>query len=398
MIRANIQSNYFSFFFIFISSVSFIEKCNIDQPEVRGIGFNDLETIEGNIECPYGSPDCAPCIYDVLGQLSNLSTNENDSAPFNFKNRDLNINFSLRKHAQGVARIPGNGSESWMAITRHHGSKKTQNGVVLVHYPNIPSSGSSLQLTEKKGSNAGSIVKFLSTDDNKHPGGCQIIGNTLLVAHEAGDEDLPAQTWISFYDVSDPITSYESRRFYFDGTDDLGNSYPLTDRGQANNIGMVQLKDGRYLMLAMESRRRLKYDVALFFISSNDQLKNTKWEYRQVWHQLDLVSNPMDWRVYENINLVTDCTDGQIYLLGFHGNGQNNAIDIYNLFLDSNQLIRFKKVMEKEVITRNGGATFRAGASVHITPDNQPVIYGVEKSERGDWMMVEEFAEQISKD
>ncbi len=354
-------------------------------------GFSDLETLSGDTTCPYGSASCLPCVADVLAQINDLKTEEDDSGEFNFRNKANGINFSLLKHAQGIARIPGCGSENVFVITRHHTTRTAGNGIISIVFPEVQSGGDGFMGSGIDKSNSGEIVQLFSTNDNRHPGGCQIIGQTLLVTHESGVRDMKDKSWISFYDVSNPADMRETSRLYMDGTDILGQTYPLTPAGQADAVGIAKLEDGRYLLLAMESRRRMKNDVAWFFVSTTNDLNNTEWEFRQFWQQTELIPGRKDWRVYENINLVTNCSDGQIYLLGFHGVGRNNYLDVFSLNLDLKDRIIVKRVLIKAIRTRLGGASFRAGGTVHVTPANDLVLYGIEKAELGFWMMIEEF-------
>jgi hypothetical protein len=165
----------------------------------------------------------------------------------------------------------------------------------------------------------------------------------------------------------------------------------MTDKGQADCVGITQLENEHYLMFALESRRRRSIDVGWFFISTSKDLETTNWKYHQFWSQDLLLPNEKDLRTYENIELVTECETGEIYLLGFFGNGRSNAIDVFVLEKGLNDKITLRKIFERKIRTQAGGATFRAGASIHITPDHNIMLYSVAKSPKNNWLSIEEF-------
>jgi len=373
-----------------LAIIILIKGCLITNiPDTRSDTIKEMKLV-GDTDCAYGSKNCTPCVRGLLEQVSRFPKDQGDGKVYNFPNKDMGINYSIRKHAQGIARIPGTVQENWVAITRHHANQKSGAGVISIQFSHINSDGRAWQFSDTANSAVGQSRQLFSTEDNHHPGGCQIIGQNLAVAHYSGKTELPSTAWISFYDVSDPMNISETNRFYFDGTDDLDQVYHLGDEAQATGVALIRLKDNRYLMFAIESRRMLKYDIGWFYISNNTDLENPQWKFIQFWHQEDLLPNSRAFLVYENIQLITDCGTGKIFMLGFIGWGTRNVVDVFTLDIDDQKIV-LKKVLQKEMKTRKGGASFRGGASVHITPDHEMVLYAVEKEEIGKWMMIEEF-------
>jgi hypothetical protein len=377
---------------ILFSQFTLLEKCKINPLEDNGPGLNEPDLLRGYTHSEYGNSDNNPCVNNLLSQLESLSTDNDESSVYKFNSSDLGLTMNIFKHPQGIARIPGIENENWMLITKNHLTNENEAGVISILFDDINSNGDAWQNQPKSG--PGKMEQFYTTNDNKHPGGCQLIGHQLAVAHETATDDTADPTWISFYDVSNPEHISESNRFCFNGIDAVGNPYFLTNKGQAICVGLTKLENGKYLMLALESRRRLPSDVGWFFISTTDNLKNTDWEFIQFWHQDDLLPAKNEFRTYENINLVTDCADGNIYMLGFYGKGKSNAIDVFHITTNIDNTITLEKVFEKKVKTRSGGASFRAGASIHITPDNKLVLYCVEKADSGKWLTIEEFTQK----
>ncbi|MEM8909451.1 MAG: hypothetical protein AAGD05_16510, partial [Bacteroidota bacterium] len=230
-----------------------------------------------------------------------------------------------------------------------------------------------------------------STEDNEHPGGCQMIGQTLVVAHENGASHLPAKSWIAFYDAAQPEAIQEVNRMYMDGIDARGRRFPLIAKGQATCVAISRLANQHYLLFALDGRRSLKRKKAWFFLSTTTELATTEWVFHQLWQQQEALPNEAVWREYESMAMLTDCEKGQLFLCCFTGQGTRNAIDVFELRLNERGYFHLIKVMEKEVRTRSGGASFRAGASFHVDPNHQLILYAVEKDETGQWMMVEEF-------
>ncbi len=376
---------------LFSATTLLVEQCDIPPLEDYGPGWDIATPMKGAVNCDYGSIDCNPCVGDLINKIGSIDTQEGSSSVHRFKGEGLGISMNLFKHPQGIARLAGIGDENWLVMPRNHASDPSKAGVVSVLFESILSDGSSWIEAPLERATTGKMSHFYSTEDNKHPGGCQIIGHTLAVAHEAVQDTLLSPTWISFYDVSDPIHIREVNRFNFRGMDSYGTPFFMSDNGQAMCVGLTRLADGRYLMLALESRRRLSSDIGWFFVSTGKDLSTTSWQFLQMWHQDMLLPGKHAFRTYENINLVTDCRNGQIYMLGFFGNGKNNAIDVFKIGHLDQGLIYLEKVFEKEVKTRTGGASFRAGGSLHVTPEGRPVIYAVEKVDRGKWLTIEEF-------
>jgi len=353
----------------------------------QSLNLQSQQTIEliGDIDCEYGSPDCNPCAYNLLDQIENLSSESNS---YRFPNGALDIQMNFFNHPQSIARIPGVRDDNWIIISRNHPGDERKAGVVGIEF--------SENNEDPRNAWSGSMKNLYSTGDNKHPGGSQLIGHNFAVAHEAVIGGMEAPTWISFYDVSDPEQIGEINRFCFNGADADGTSYFMTKKGQAMCVGLNRLESGHYLMFALESRRRMPTDVGWFFLSSSTDISTTDWQFIQSWSQEDLLPGKNDFRTYENINIITDCSSGHLYMLGFYGKGRSNTIDVFRIINDPNGKIKLEKVLEKKIKTSRNGASFRAGAAVHVTPENELVLYTIQKSGNRNWVTIEEFNQKPS--
>lgn len=321
------------------------------------------------------------CASDFLNQLHQLPTGEKQSQQLKFNQPPTR--FTLRRHAQGIARLPGQPSR--FAITRHSAGNKKEAGVFLIEFP------SSVDAPDHD--DQGIVTQFFSSGDNRHPGGCQLIGNTLAVAHYGADAALPGKGWISFYDIS-ANSIKEVNRFYLNGKDGQGNVYPTGKTFGPTSVAVTQLANGWYLLFAFEARHKLKYNVSWFFVSRNEKLADAQWEFMQYWHEYDL-NTSQSMPIYENVNLIGDCTTGAIYLLGFKGKRQQNFIDVYEVAIDEKGIVSLSKKMRKTVTTSKRGATFRAGGSVFISTHGAIAIYAVEKNSKGRNLVIEEFSKPV---
>ncbi|MEM9824534.1 MAG: hypothetical protein AAF985_25835 [Bacteroidota bacterium] len=356
---------------------------------IKSPGFQAQEWSFEASTCDYLKGVCNPCASGVLQQIAQLATKQGESYTHPFVNKELGIGFSPFKHTQGIGRIPGLDNENWLLIPRHHHRKVAEAGIISVEYPSIESQGKAWRQNSQ-----GHMRHFYSTHDNHHPGGCQMIGQTLVVAHENGQKDLPAQSWISFYDAKNPKAIKEVNRLYLDGTDAAGQSFPIIAKGQATCVAISRLPNQHYLLFALDSRESLKKKKGWFFLSTSTDLQQTDWVYRQFWQQQETLPHEDSWQTYHNIGLIEDCQDGQLYLCAYAGKGTKNVIDVFQLLFQESGTIALKKVMEKKVFTRSKGASFRAGSTLHISPDHELILYAVEKDEKGRWMMVEEFVKK----
>ena len=364
---------------------SFLSSLSLEaQTSFRKTGSFDF-VLKGDTTCSYQNVECTPCITNLSKQLEDLSPT---TEVYRFPSQKDGLKLNLFGHPQGIARIPNCQSENWFVIPKNHPRSESEAGVLSIRFPTDKShAGIPSQFTGE----LGDIVHFYSTEDNIHPGGCQIVGQYLAVAHEGTSNDLDYPGWISLYDVSDPEGIEECNRLIFNGEDVNGNRYAMTANGQADCVGISKLENGHYLMFALESRRRSSVDVGWFFISTSTDIKTTEWEYLQFWTQEDLIPSKKELRTYENIALVTECTTGNICLLGYYGNGRSNGIDVFGLELNSEGVITIEKLFDKKIKTRAKGATFRAGASIYVNSDREIVLYSIEKTPSDNMLLIEEF-------
>jgi hypothetical protein len=318
------------------------------------------------------------CANDFLYKLSQLPTH---STSRQLRFDQPSKRFTLRRHAQGIARLPAEPAR--FAITRHSAANEEEAGVLLIEFP-APGD-------VRYNRDRGAVTQFFSTADNKHPGGCQLIDNTLAVAHYGANTAMPGKGWISFYDIG-ANSIKEVNRFYLNGIDDRGGVYPIGKTFGPTSVAITQLANGWYLMFAFEARHKIKYNAGWFFVSKNKGLADAQWEFMQYWHETDLHATEA-MPIYENVNLLSDCTTGTLYLLGFKGKRHQNLIDVYELTSDGEGRMSLIKKMQKRVTTSKRGASFRAGGSIFISSHGDIIIYAVEKNSNNESLVIEEFSE-----
>lgn len=344
----------------------------------------------------FGSKAQSRCLMNVTQAFNNLPSSPIRNRyrsrggatlpPFNKTLRtfeacavDWNGNSTIDRHIQGVARLPGVLDNRWLAVTRAHNLEYA--GVHLVHMGDLHGADGTRMLRPgvsyadpppaARGTEA-----FYSQYLTTHPGGVQSFGQYLAIAVEATNEQRPR---IDVYDFSGGMTTSANLGNYYLGN--LGESPAVT--GTITGIAVTRLSQainaGRYLFFVLGK------DTAKngwFYVSDTSTLtRSTKLQF------LDYVDNndvtPVGgFREYQNVNLLTECGSGDVYLLGTGnpsykgplGSGDNYA-DLFRLSI-SGSSVRLERTARRSF--QEGGAdacTFRAGATSYVDKDGRLLLY-----------------------
>jgi hypothetical protein len=125
-----------------------------------------------------------------------------------------------------------------------------------------------------------------------------------------------------------------------------------------------------------------------FFTSKGTNVATTTWRFRQHWTSKATLNSaghlaPGKWRTFQSANFVTEAPTGELYLVGMKetsGARKRNGLFIYRVTMHRGRLT-FLFEGKKAVRTRIGGATFRAGGSIHVGPRGEVVAYAIEKAQ-----------------
>jgi hypothetical protein len=292
---------------------------------------------------------------------------------------DWNGNSTIDRHIQGVARLPGVGDNRWLAVTRAHNLEYA--GVHLVHMGDLDGADGTRLLIPGKSykdppPDSRRTEAFYSQYLTTHPGGVQSFGKYLAIAVEATNEERPR---IDLYDFSGGMTTSANVGNYYLGN--LGESPTVTKSitGVAVTRLSQAINGGRYLFFVLGK------DTAKngwFYVSDTGTLtRNSKLQFLDYVDNTDTTPSGAI-REYQNVNLITECGSGDIYLLGTGnpgyagsaGSGDNFA-DLFRLSMSGNS-VRLERTARRSF--QEGGAdscTFRAGATSYVDKDGRLLLY-----------------------
>lgn len=335
-------------------------------------------TMGADTQLEYGRRDASPALDDVEQAIRNI--NGRESYAFHVRPE---VPVRLRAHIQGIVRIPCVGNSNWFVMSKHHHERAQDAGLLFVEWPKVKSQGGAFaQSAGSGGPGVGKLRHFWGRGRSEHPGGLQLCGQILVVAQDP----LRAAPFISFVDVANPRKPVFIGHLTLDGAHGEGKPKGVTC------AALTRLADQHYLLFVYRySSSRPDGYRGWFFRSREPFLnQNTGWTLQ---HQFGAQNNQAHaaWsHACDNMTLLNQA-DGALYLVAVRGQFTDNHLDVYRLEGDTPQLTF---CFRQPVRTRPFGATFRAGASLHITPDRQLVIYASEKAGGGRIrnLMVEEFS------
>jgi hypothetical protein len=144
-------------------------------------------------------------------------------------------------------------------------------------------------------------------------------------------------------------------------------------RSSAAWVGAVRLEDGRYLLTIKGSDSE---GNGWFFISDRPELnQSTKWVFLNDWKETDF-SKDLYWEHWDNFNLVTECTTGEVYGIGL--GTKNNLLRLYRLN-NREKKFGFEWIASAQLKTGGPMISLRYGGGVHVTPEGELTIYVVNR-------------------
>jgi hypothetical protein len=208
------------------------------------------------------------------------------------------------------------------------------------------------QLSDETGKGEITSLHKIADSPYRHAGGCQVSGNKLVVGIEDNQEKDKSQIVMISFDES---TKQNGRRV-------IARRQGSVKRSTAGAVGFTKTFTGQCLIAAGDWDSR-NID---FYISrkGNDTLLDSITTFH--------VPDYAKWPSYQALNLLIDSA-GNIYLIGFALDGFNNLADLFR--------VEFKDEKTNLVLcnTRNfkcrGGAGFRYGSGIYVTPDGRLTIY-----------------------
>lgn len=199
-----------------------------------------------------------------------------------------------------------------------------------------------------------------------HAGGLQVSGDFVVVPFE-GDSG---------------IAGFRLARLLPDSIPDWSETYSRV-RGNMNSAGaasLSRLSNGRYVVLVFGWDSK---EVEIFLSPSSSL---PYFESSDRWVSIGRIDTPVDFRPYQNVQLVTDCS-GRTYIVGTHRNGwpsYEDWVDIWSIDFSRVSAPAFRKVGNRNLKCRSSYTSgqrycdFMAGAGVFVDHAGRVLIYGIE--------------------
>lgn len=272
--------------------------------------------------CPFvmGLPaaNCNACVDNVLARWAELEPDVKDlwEVPLS-DHQPLPPGGAWRtfpevigdSHFQGAARlplplltsIPGFNDDNWMVLSHN---REELPGLLFAH---MGVAGASYAWSETSAHDF-EFMHVIEEDGLNHPGGMQVVGDTLAVSFEkSGGQDVPSR--VRFYGYEDPTAGADERSELVLNVGLPGISDVLDSR--TSGVAMTKLDDGRYFVFVGGDNHS---QTGWFFVSSNTEINSeTEWEMIDSWQEWSS-AHASAYYYYDNLAFITECT-GDIYLI-----------------------------------------------------------------------------------
>ena len=370
-------------------------------------GPPSADELVGDTTCPFGARDCNRCVRGVREAVAGLQPAPTAAVRYSSMAAQRLPPYGARlaafaandSHLEGIARLPLLDDSSWVVLSRARPGRIGGGGFFLAHLGDVP---------DHHGAPFGSArkpVRYISPnpeqrrttyyhpiDGSDHPGGLQLVGQTLALAVSCAAADgCRGQTFVQLDDLSHPAAR-----------DTLLQRVPLFRQGEphrathATSVAMAKLRDGTYLMFVQGKDDKRE---GWFYRSDRPELgPDTEWRF------VDYFRGGPSWDGrYQSTSLLTDCDSGKLYLLGTGNRSYGPTVrprltpalvgELLSMFVRGaldrgrellhlfelgrgGRHIAMKRVHAASWEPRGHGfCTFRAAASAYVTPDGGLALY-----------------------
>ena len=381
--------------------------------------FPDLQGMANPEDCPWGSPDCNRCVANVEDSFNNIR-DHGEILGFQMGGHpppDWGPLSKYHKHWQGVQRLSvapnAEDAGKYMVITRDDiiVDGTGYSGFQIVYMGSRSGGGDRYRSnrlqpqwpyarTTPPGSDV--VIKTqLIDDEHEHPGGIQVLGQFLIVG--VGEE-------VHLYDLGNPSEPIHLGPEEEGTVDGIGPIFTRPEKS-GSSTSLAKLQNGRYLLVISSSDARpldfyisdepnaLLGDAAKIKFSNFDRVTSS---------EIEEIFGDKAGGGYQNINLVTECGSGQLYLLGTHNNGgcignicqpwKEDWADLYKVQEIANEItlerIIYQNAKGEDIPGRhfyctagfdpdNGLCNFDAAAGLYVDPDGQMILYATEHDNQG---------------
>lgn len=324
-------------------------------------------TVAGKVTHTWGQTDVTRCVEDPIGAIANLPTTGSN---FGFLTGadSAGLSYSIgAPHWQGVSRLAiGDGRH---LVLSRSGDVQLSFVVMGDRADDGSPFGAGVSLEDFSFEHMGNGP----AEGWDHAGGIQALGSLLAVPNE--NHSVPWQTQIDFFNMS------ESGEPTFVGV--LGTNVLQSE--EAGAVALARLQNDRILMAV----GRTESFMLDFYISGPNSI--AQWSHVDTFWRSNahtaLPDGDTDFGDYQGINFVTRCSDGAIFLVGTHRDGDtfgNDWVDLWQVEFDGNNSNDswLTKVAARHVDC-DGNCNMDAGGGVYVTPDGQLLVYGTEHAANG---------------
>ena len=309
------------------------------------------------------------------------------------------------------ADVDGDDGHGYIYIVRmdsrdRNGERLRSNRIARVTGSGDPASDNNFITDDTPPEQEDEVIKVIYLDGTggwphfRHPGGMQIIGNTLVVPIDSPPlarrcpanrtcpslPSLPPR--ILFIDISDPESPQHLHEFELPGDSDQ----------QAAAVAITVLPNGDYLMAVL---RPQSYRLEIFQSNGTDL---TSWQFRDDWYPNELLGGaawPADKvNSHQILNFVREGDlNGSLYLIG----GRKDALvfdvdDYFDLYrvdlIDWNSdsappRFQLTRIRRKGIVPRplTGGLVrtldLKAASGAYVSPSGELILYACEHANDG---------------
>ncbi|MFP2905366.1 hypothetical protein ACLESD_09980 [Pyxidicoccus sp. 3LFB2] len=336
-----------------------------------------LVTLGGDTACAWGSTDCNLCVPDVPTRFRELR-DRGEALGFSPGAFNLNVAYPGSNHWQGIQRLPLDHGRYFVLSKRdgrpdgnvgHLVHMATRNVEGLRFRSNRLSPAIAQPEDTAPPGDDRAVAALPVLDGYAHGGGMQAVGNIVALPMEEG----PGAGRIALYDYS---------------TTQTPSPFAFISGGTANagTASLTKLSNGRYLLLLGQHDAK-SLEV---FLSTESNLRSgtNQWSRVDQWFEGELASG--EWGAFQNLNLVTDCNDSQLYLVGTRLGGlrwgpvSDDYAHLYRVDFDGH--LRLAHVASKHLYCSSDGArqcNLDAAGGVYVGPDRNLVLYATEHASDG---------------
>lgn len=336
-----------------------------------------LVTLGGDTACAWGSMDCNLCVPNVPARFHELR-DHGEVLGFHPGGFNFNVAYPSSNHWEGIQRLPLDYGRYFVVSKRddrpggnvgHLVHMATRNGEGLRFRSNRLSTSIAQPEDTVPSSSDRAVTALPVLDGYAHGGGMQAVGNVVALPMEEG----PWAGRIALYDYNFTLNPSPFAYVY-------GNT------PNAGTASLTKLSNGRYMLLLGQYNAT---SLEVFFSTeSNIRSATNQWSRVDQWYAWELSSG--EWGPFQNLNLVTDCNDSRLYLVGTRLGGlrwgavSDDFAHLYRVNIDGH--MRIEHVASKHLYCSNGGSrqcNLDAAGGLFVGPDRNLVLYATEHADDG---------------